>query len=331
MIAKVESHKVSVAPMMDYTDRHFRYLLRLISKRAMLYTEMVTPQAVIFGHKDSLLDFSQEEAPLALQLGGDNPKMLAQVAKMAEERGYSEVNLNVGCPSPRVQKGNFGACLMNSPQVVVDCVKTMQDAVSIPITVKNRIGTDTNQSYANLSSFIDRISRAGVSRFIIHARIAILTGISPKQNRKIPPIRYEDVYNIKVNFPHLNIIINGEVKTIEDIQHHLKKVDGVMIGRASCDNPMLYQHIDSLFYNQQDQNLTRSQIIEYYWDYAIKQQEDSGLSNSLLLRHLSALSYARPKGKQFRQALSKIMSIKKPISIHDLVTIKTHIDTISEA
>jgi tRNA-dihydrouridine synthase A len=244
------SHQVSIAPMMDCTDRHFRYFLRLISKKVVLYTEMVVAQAILHGPKDQLLKFRPEEHPLVLQLGGSNPKELAEAAKIAEQYGYDEINLNVGCPSDRVQSGRFGACLMKEPGLVAECIQGMKKAVRIPVTVKTRIGVDDLDDYDFLYGFIKTISEVGCEHFIIHARKAWLNGLSPKENRTIPPLDYDRVYQIKQAFPHLFITINGGVKTVSDIQQHLTQVDGVMIGREAYSNPYCLASVDQTIFGE---------------------------------------------------------------------------------
>ncbi len=258
---------VSVAPMMDYTDRHFRYFIRQMSKKIGLYTEMITSQAIIHGDRSKLLDFSPVEKPLILQLGGDNPAQLAECAKIGEDWGYDSINLNVGCPSSRVQNGNFGACLMAQPELVAECWAEMQQAVKIPVTVKHRIGIDNQDSYQDLANFVQIVSQAGCQHFIIHARKAWLQGLSPKENRNIPPLRYDDVYRLKQDFPDLIIEINGGIKTIPAIKQHLAKVDAVMIGRVCCDNPYLLAHIDQEIYGDRHPVKTRAEIIESMLDY----------------------------------------------------------------
>ncbi len=224
------SRVISIAPMLDWTDRHDRYFLRLISRHTLLYTEMVTTGAIRFGDKGRHLDFDPSEQPLAIQIGGSDPKALAECAKIAEQWGYKEINLNVGCPSDRVQSGKFGACLMAEPELVRDCLKAMIDAVSIPVSVKTRIGIDRQDSFDELQHFVSTVMQSGCRTFIIHARKAWLDGLSPKQNREIPPLRYDRVYKIKQQFPELEVIINGGIETLEDCKQHLKFVDGVMIG-----------------------------------------------------------------------------------------------------
>ncbi len=235
---------ISVAPMMDYTDRHFRYLARLISREVLLYSEMVTSDAILRGKQQKLLGFNIEESPLVLQLGGSDPEKLKQAAKIGENYGYSEINLNVGCPSDRVQSGRFGACLMKEPELVAECVAAMRAAVNIPVTVKTRTGVDDLDSYEYLCRFIEIVRATGCNSFIIHARKAWLKGLSPRENREIPPLCYETVYRLKRDYPELEIALNGGVKTAADVEMHLKQVDSVMIGRAAYANPMLLAEIE---------------------------------------------------------------------------------------
>ncbi len=230
---------LSVAPMMDWTDRHCRYFLRLFNRHVQLYTEMVTTGALLHADKHRFLRFAEQEHPVILQLGGADPTDLARCSQFAEDYGYDAVNLNVGCPSDRVQKNKIGACLMAEPHLVADCISTMQAAVKIPVTIKHRIGIDDLNSYENLYKFVETVAQTGCQTFIVHARIAILQGLSPKENREIPPLRYQDVYQLKKDFPHLDIQINGGIKTVDDIQQHWQHTDGVMIGREAYHNPYI--------------------------------------------------------------------------------------------
>ncbi len=234
--------------MMDWTDRHCRYFHRLISRHTWLYTEMVTTGALLFGDVARHLAFTAEEAPVALQLGGSEPGDLARAAKLGEQWGYDEINLNCGCPSERVQRGAFGACLMNEPQLVADCVRAMRDAVSVPVTVKHRIGVDAVEDYSFVRDFVGTIAEAGCEVFIVHARNAILKGLSPKENREIPPLKYDYAYRLKRDFPSLEIIINGGIKTLDEVELHLQHVDGVMLGREAYHNPFVLAEVDARFY-----------------------------------------------------------------------------------
>lgn len=260
------NHKLSVAPMLDWTDKHCRYLHRLISADTVLYSEMITTPAILQGDTQKYIGFNQQEHPVVLQLGGSDGQELAKSCVIAEEYGYDEVNLNVGCPSDRVQKGRFGACLMNEPELVVQCIRAMQQSVSIPITVKCRIGVDNNDSYENLSGFVNQLHAAGLKTLIIHARKALLKGLSPKQNRSVPPLNYDFVYRIKQQFPELSIIINGGINTVEESVTHLENVDGVMLGRAVWNNPWLLHALQNQLF-QQDSDKTRDQILEKYIRY----------------------------------------------------------------
>ena len=254
------SRRLSVAPMMDWTDRHCRLFHRQITRHTWLYTEMVTTGALLFGDVPRHLDYSDAEHPLALQLGGSDPADLAASAKLGEQWGYDEINLNCGCPSERVQKGAFGACLMAEPKLVADCVKAMCDAVSIDVTVKHRIGIDAITSYDFVRDFVGTVAAAGSKTFIVHARNAILKGLSPKENREIPPLRYEVVYQLKRDFPDLEIIINGGIKTQQEIDLHLQHVDGVMLGREAYHNPYLMADFDARYYGDEQEIKTRQQI-----------------------------------------------------------------------
>jgi tRNA-dihydrouridine synthase A len=252
--------RVCVAPMLDWTDRHCRSLHRIISRHTWLYTEMVTTGALLYGDVARHLAFSAEEAPVALQLGGSEPDDLARSAKLGEQWGYDEINLNCGCPSERVQRGAFGACLMNEPQLVADCVKAMRDAVSVPVTVKHRIGVDAVEDYAFVRDFVGTIAAAGCEVFVVHARNAILKGLSPKENREIPPLKYDYAYRLKRDFPELEIIINGGIKTLDEVDAHLQHVDGVMLGREAYHNPYVLADVDARFYGATEPAPTREQV-----------------------------------------------------------------------
>ena len=266
----VPTPPLSVAPMMDRTDRHFRFLLRLLSRHTLLYTEMVTAAAVLRGRGAALLAYDPSEHPLAVQLGGDEPADLAAAAAIAEDLGYDEVNLNVGCPSSRVQSGAFGACLMRTPQRVADCVAAMKARVDVPVTVKHRIGVDELDAYSDMLHFVDVVAAAGADRFTVHARKAWLQGLSPKENRTIPPLRYPEVHRLKAERPHLQIEINGGITTLETTLNQLEHVDGVMIGRAAWDNPWLFARADSVVFHQPDPVATRREAVAAYRDYAAR-------------------------------------------------------------
>lgn len=263
-----ETRAVSVAPMMDRTDRHFRYFMRQITRRTLLYTEMVTMNAILHGDRESLLGYSEEEHPIALQVGGDDPGKLAECARIAEDWGYDEVNLNVGCPSDRVQKGRFGACLMGYPDVVARSVEAMRGVCGLPVTVKHRIGVDDLDQYEDMRRFVEVVAGAGCDRFSVHARKAWLQGLSPKENREVPPLRYEDVYRLKDEFKDLKIEINGGIKTITQTKEHLARVDAVMIGRAAYDNPYLFAGVDrEIFGDEGAREVTRHEVIERMLPY----------------------------------------------------------------
>lgn len=296
--------RLSVAPMMEYTDRHCRYLLRLISRHTLLYTEMVTSGAVINGDRNYLLAFDELEHPLALQLGGSNPEELAEAAKIAEQWGYDEVNLNVGCPSDKVQNGAIGACLMATPQVVADCVAYMQRAVNIPITVKCRIGIDDQDSYEDLNSFVGTVAGAGCKTFIVHARKAILQGLSPKQNREIPPLDYERVYRLKHDFPNLEIIINGGITSLAQSVEHLEQVDGVMIGREAYHNPFVLAEADERIFGRSSSIATRHEVLNRFVDY-IRREMASGTELKHMAKHTFGLFHGQPGARRYRRFLSE--------------------------
>lgn len=295
---------ISIAPMMDYTDRHFRYVMRQMSKKTLLYTEMITTQAIIHGDRHKLLDFSPEEKPVALQLGGDNPQDLAECASIAADWGYDEINLNVGCPSARVQSGNFGACLMASPDLVAQCVEAMQSKVNIPVTVKHRIGIDHQDQYEDLQKFVRIVASGGCQRFIVHARKAWLQGLNPKQNREIPPLRYQDIYQLKRDFPHLKIDLNGGITTLEQAQEHLQFVDGVMIGRAAYEYPYLFAFVDRDIYDQEVPVLTREEIIRSLYPY-IDFWAGRNVKLNSIMRHLLQIFAQEPGSKVWKRYLSE--------------------------
>ncbi len=300
----VINNPLSVAPMMDRTDRHYRYFMRQISKQTLLYTEMVTTPAIIHGDRDKLLKFSPEEKPLVLQLGGDNPSQLALCAKIAQDYGYDGVNLNVGCPSSRVQNGNFGACLMAQPELVAKAITAMQKAVQIPVTVKHRIGIDDRDRYEDMRQFVRVVSDAGCGSFTVHARKAWLQGLSPKENRTVPPLRYEEVYRLKREFPHLFIEINGGITTLEQVSNCLTQVDAVMIGRAAYDNPYLFATVDRDIYHTTNTIPTRHQIVEAmlpYIDYWL----GKGVRLNSITRHMLQLFAGQSGAKKWKRHLSE--------------------------
>lgn len=289
--------------MLDWTDRHYRYFARLITKNTWLYTEMVTTGALLHGDVPRHLRYHDAEHPIALQLGGSEPQELAQCARLAAEWGYDEVNLNVGCPSERVQKGAFGACLMAEPQLVADCVKAMRDAVDIDITVKHRIGIDHVDSYDYMREFVDTVAEAGCRTFIVHARNAILKGLSPKENREIPPLKYEYVYRLKQERPDLEILINGGIKSNEEIAAHLQHVDGVMVGREAYHNPYLMAEWDALFYGADSRPLSRGKVVEALLPYVAARLQD-GSNVRHIARHVLGLFQGQKGARQWRRMLS---------------------------
>lgn len=289
---------------MEWTDRHDRYFLRLISRHVVLYTEMVTTGAILFGDRERHLRFDQTEQPVAVQLGGSNPDDLAQCAQICEDFGYNEINLNVGCPSDRVQSGKIGACLMAEPELVAECIAAMQAKVDIPVTVKHRIGIDDLDSYELLARFVDIIRASGCETFIVHARKAILSGLSPKQNREIPPLTYPTVYQLKQDFPELEIIINGGITSLQQAEEHLQKVDGVMIGREAYHNPFILSSVDQQFYGDTSEVKTRAQIIEQLIPY-IENELAQGTRLQHISRHILGLFHAQPRGKLWRRYLSE--------------------------
>ncbi|MGL5075862.1 MAG: tRNA dihydrouridine(20/20a) synthase DusA [Waterburya sp.] len=297
------NHPLSIAPMMDRTDRHYRYFMRQISRHTLLYTEMITTQAIIHGDRPKLLDFSPEEKPLVLQLGGDNPAELAECAKIGADWGYDALNLNIGCPSPRVQNGNFGACLMTQPELVAKAVAEMQKVVNIPVTVKHRIGVDECDRYEDMANFVRIVSEAGCTNFTVHARKAWLKGLSPKENRNVPPLRYEDVYRLKQDFPHLFIEINGGITTLAQTKTHLQEVDAVMIGRAAYDRPYLFATVDRDIYGKDVTPLTRHQIVEAmlpYIDYWVNR----GVRLNSISRHMLQLFAEQPGTKAWKRYIT---------------------------
>ena len=294
----------AVAPMMDWTDRHCRYFHRLISQQAVLYTEMVTTGALIHGDAQRFLQFNQQEQPVALQLGGSNPQDLATCSKMAEDYGYDEVNLNVGCPSDRVQNNMIGACLMAHPELVAECLHTMQQDVSIPVTVKHRLGIDDMDSYEQLHHFVSTVKQSGCTTFIIHARKAILQGLSPKENRDIPPLKYAWVYRIKEEFPELEILINGGIKTLDECQQHLQHTDGVMLGREAYQNPYMMAEVDQVCYGLETPQKSRLEILEAFYPY-VEEQLSRGTYLGHMTRHILGLFHGQRGGRQFRRHISE--------------------------
>ncbi|MBT8112986.1 MAG: tRNA dihydrouridine(20/20a) synthase DusA [Gammaproteobacteria bacterium] len=299
-----ESHKFSVAPMLHCTDRHFRYLARLLSKKCFLYTEMITTGALIYGNRERWLRLHDDENPVAIQLGGSKPNEMAQCAELAEKYKFDEVNINVGCPSDRVQAGKFGACLMLEPEIVSSCIKAMKAASDIEVTVKTRIGVDDQDNYEFLKQFVEKIAAADCKTFVIHARKAHLSGLSPRQNRSIPPLRYEYVYRLKQDFPELTIILNGGIKDTKEILAHLKELDGVMVGREAYDNPYFLSEIDEIIFKTLTKSLSRFAVLDQYKLY-MQSDLDNGVPLKVLAQHVFGLFYGLPGARSWRRYLSE--------------------------
>ena len=302
------NRKVSVAPMMDCTDRHERFFLRLISKNTLLYTEMIVDEAINRGDKKKLLEFNINEKPVALQLGGSSPKLLAEASKIGEDFGYDEINLNLGCPSKKVEKNKFGACLMKEPNLVADCLIEMQTRTKLPVTIKTRIGYDDVEDYQNLYNFISILKSTGVKTFIIHARKAMLGKFTPKQNLNIPPLKYDYVYKLKEDFPDEEIIINGGITSIEEINNHLKKTDGVMIGRAAYHSPYLLAEIEKeIFKNKTIPS--RQEVIENLIPY-VKDELKKGTRLNQIMRHTLGLFHGQTGASYWKRYLSENMCVR---------------------
>lgn len=306
------SHRFSVAPMMDRTDRHCRYFHRLLTKRSFLYTEMLHANAVLKGDTEKLLNHHPDEHPLVLQLGGSDPSALAEASSISEKFGYSEVNLNVGCPSSKVQKGRFGAVLMKEPKLVAKCISQMKEATTLPVTVKCRIGVDDMDQNIHLDNFINEVSSAGCNTFIIHARKAWLKGLSPKDNREIPPLNYERVYKLKNTFPDLKFIINGGIKSLHESSIHLQHVDGVMIGREAYENPLLLAEVDSVIFLDKKVSTSRSDILKSLIPY-IGEELERGTKISHITRHLMGLFRGFNGAKNMRKYLISLNNAMNPI------------------
>lgn len=301
--------KFSVAPMMDWTDRHCRYFHRLMSKNAQLWTEMVTAKAIIHGDKNRLLDYDAQEHPLVLQLGGSDPKEMATAAKVGQDWGYDEININVGCPSDRVQSGSFGACLMQTPDTVAQCIEAMGGVVDTPLSVKSRIGVDDMQNYEELTDFIEIVNNAGCDNFVIHARKAWLQGLSPKENRTVPPLNYDWVYRVKKDFPKLTIGINGGITSLNEVNEHLSHVDNAMLGRAAYHQPYLLANVDQEIHQNSRPVISREQVLLEFVAYMKKQQANSVPVRSMT-RHILGLYHAQPNAKKFKRLLSgKVVEI----------------------
>jgi len=296
--------RLSVAPMMDWTDRHCRYFHRLLSRHTRLYTEMVTTGALTHGDVQRHLRFNREEHAVALQLGGSEPADLAQAARLGQQWGYDEINLNCGCPSDRVQRGAFGACLMNEPRTVAEAVRAMRDVVDIPVTVKHRIGIDRIESYDFVRDFVGAVSEAGCEVFIVHARNAWLDGLSPKENREIPPLRYELAYRLKADFPQLTIAVNGGIKTPEEIAAHLQQADGVMVGREAYHNPWLMAEWDARFYGDASRVPDRDAVEHAMVDYMEREAREHGVGWYAIARHMLGLWHGQPGARRWRQVWS---------------------------
>ena len=302
------NRKASVAPMMDCTDRHERYFLRLISKNVLLYTEMIVSEAIDRGDKKKLLSFNINEKPLALQVGGSSPKLLANAARLGEEFGYDEINLNLGCPSKKVQKNKFGACLMKEPNLVADCLIKMQSSTKLPVTVKTRIGYDDQEDYETLYKFIDKLKNIGVKTFIVHARKAILGKFTPKQNLNIPPLKYDFVYNLKKDFKEEEIIINGGITSVDQIKEHLSKVDGVMIGRSVYHSPYFLAEIEKEIFNNNN-ILSRQEVIESLISY-VKEETKKGTRLNQIMRHTLGLFHGQTGSNFWKRYLSENLCVR---------------------
>ena len=306
----MNSHvKFSVAPMMDWTDRHCRYFYRLMSKDAQLWTEMVTAKAIIHGDKNRLLDYDAKEHPLVLQLGGSDPKEMAIAAKVGQDWGYDEININVGCPSDRVQSGSFGACLMQTPDTVAQCIESMGEVVDIPLSVKSRIGVDDMENYEELTNFINIVSKAGCQNFVVHARKAWLKGLSPKENRTVPPLNYDWVYQLKRDFSELTIGINGGIMSLAEVSDHLEFVDNTMLGRAAYHQPYILAGVDQALYQKKHPVITREEVLLDFIEY-MKIQHTNSVPIRSMTRHILGLYHAQPNAKKFKRLLSgKVVEI----------------------
>ncbi len=302
------NRKVSVAPMMDCTDRHERFFLRLISKNILLYTEMVVDEAINRGDKKKLLQFNINEKPVALQLGGSSPKLLANATKIGEDFGYDEINLNLGCPSKKVEKNRFGACLMKEPNLVADCLSKMQSVTKLPVTIKTRIGYDDVEDYENFYNFISILKATGVKTFIIHARKAMLGKFTPKQNLNIPPLKYDYAYKLKKDFPDEQIVINGGITSTEEIKIHLKKTDGVMIGRAAYHTPYLLADIEKEIFNN-EKVPSRQEVIENLIPY-VKDEVKKGTRLNQIMRHTLGLFHGQTGASYWKRYLSENMCVR---------------------
>jgi tRNA-dihydrouridine synthase A len=301
---KSEFHRFCVAPMMEWTDRHCRYFLRLISRRTFLYTEMVTADAVLYGHRERVLGFSPQEHPVGLQLGGSDPEKLAAAAKIGAEYGYDEINLNIGCPSDRVQSGRFGACLMAEPDLVAGCVAAMSEAAGLPVTVKCRIGIDAQDAEASLDRFIDQVAQAGCRTFVVHARKAWLKGLSPKENRDVPQLDYGRVWQLKQRRSDLEIVINGGIESLAEALAHLPHVDGVMLGRAAYADPYLLAAVDQAVFGVEETPPSRLEVLDAFVPY-IETELARGARLNQMTRHILGLFHGQPRARAFRRHLAE--------------------------
>jgi len=327
------NRKVSVAPMMDCTDKHERYFLRLISKNVLLYTEMIVSEAIDRGDKQRLLSFNLEEKPVSLQLGGSSPKLLSNAARIGEEFGYDEINLNLGCPSKKVQKNKFGACLIKEPDLVADCLSEMQVKTKLPVTVKTRIGYDQVDNYEHLYNFISKLKLTGIKTFIIHARKAILGKFTPKQNLNIPPLKYEMVYKLKEDFKDLEIIINGGINTTDQIKSHLQQADGVMLGRSVYHSPYLLAEIEKEIFNNENYP-SRQEVVERLIEY-LKKEVNKGTRVNQIMRHTLGLFHGQTGSSYWKRYLSENMcvrdaDIQKVNHIMDKVKLNNVIQSIGQ-
>jgi tRNA-dihydrouridine synthase A len=300
---KADSHRFCVAPMMEWTDRHCRYFLRLISRRTFLYTEMVTAEAVLYGNRERVLGFSPREHPVGLQLGGSDPNKLAKAARIGAAYGYDEINLNIGCPSDRVQSGRFGACLMAEPDLVASCVTAMGEAAGLPITVKCRIGIDDQDAEESLDRFIDGVAEAGCSTFIVHARKAWLKGLSPKENRNVPPLDYGRVFRLKQRRPDLEIVLNGGIESLESARSHLPQVDGVMLGRAAYADPYLLAEVDRALLGATEMSPSRLEVFDRFVPH-VEAELAKGTRLNQMTRHILGLFHGQPRARVFRRHLA---------------------------
>jgi tRNA-dihydrouridine synthase A len=318
---------LSIAPMLDWTDRYYRYFARLITKHTLLYTEMVTTGALLHGDRKRFLKIDPSEHPVALQLGGSDPTELAECSLLVEDAGYDEINLNVGCPSEKVQSGSFGACLMLEPELVAECINTMMQAVSIPVTVKHRIGIDQDESYESLHHFVNTVSQTGCSTFIVHARNAWLQGLSPKENRDIPPLRYETVHRLKSDFPKLEIIINGGIKGLDSAKEQLEHLDGVMIGREAYQNPWILSEADKQIFSDNHPIPNRHEIIDQLIPF-VQKEFAQGTPINRITRHILGLFQGQPGAKAWRRHISE--NAHRPEATPGLITQAARLVPISK-